>query len=805
MAKNKSSNKKERNWTKIIVKTIWGLTLFGFLSFTALMLFIAYSDLPSIDELENPKSLQASQVISSDNQVLGTYFLDNRVDANFHELSPHLINALIATEDERYYSHSGIDVRSLLRAVKGLGSDGGGSTISQQLAKMMFHEEAKSFSQRIRQKLGEWILAVRIEKRYTKEEIITMYFNWFDFTRNAVGINMAAKVYFNTTPDKLTIEQAAMLVGMAKSPVFYNPIGKPEKAKKRRNTVLYQMKRNDFISQIEFDSLKELPLETKYQKVDHKIGIAPYFREHLRQVLSSLLQEKKENGDYIYYNEKEGRHYDFYKDGLKIYTTIDARMQQHAEWAVEEHLSKNLQPKLDEFIKQKNGRYTKNPPFINDIDTKIAQTIFNRAKKQTPLYRKLTGVSCYDCGRTGTFEKTINDTVYFVCKTDEKHKFPKPTEKQIEEAFNTPVETTVFDWKSKNHEKKVKMSPMEEIKHNKQFLRSALMSIDPRNGHIKAWVGGPNFEHFQYDMVYNGKRQTGSIFKPFVYATAIELGKIKPCDEIPNITYCVDVDAGNGNFRSWCPDNAGGLPLEGQGVNFKYLLATSMNNGAARAIGLVKTVNVKQYAEKAGLPEGILGESPTMALGSYEFSVYDMVSALSTFVNKGIHVKPTIINRIEDKDGNVIYESSFEAEQVFNPQTAYAIIDMLKGAVDGVEHASRPGVKDGTSRRLRGNYPYGGLTNPIAGKTGTTNNNADGWFVGLTPELVTGVWTGGEDPGVRFSSTAYGQGANMALPIWGYYMNKVYKDNKIEISKGDFPKPDNFDDSFINCQVESFE
>lgn len=766
------------------------------------MIFIGYSDLPSINELEDPKSNLASEIISSDNELIGTYFLDNRVNANFHELSPHLINALVATEDERYFSHAGIDIRSLLRALKGLGSDGGGSTITQQLAKMMFHEKPKSTWGRLRQKLGEWLIAVQIEKRYTKEEIITMYFNRFDFTHNAVGINMASKVYFKTTPKNLKIEEAAMLVGMAKSPILYNPISKPENAKKRREVVLAQMKKNEFITLQEYDSLRNLPLTTNFQAVDHKEGIAPYFREHLRLRLSELFAEKDENGDYKYYNKREERPYNFYKDGLKVYVTIDSRLQKHAEWALEEHLSKNLQPILDEFINKKNGSYSKNPPFINDINTDVAQAIFKNAKINTELYRKLTGVSCHECGRTGTTQELVNDTTYFICKSAPDHKWPKPTNQEIEKVFNTPVEMTVFDWKSRNHEKEVKISPMEVIKHHKRFLRSALMSIDPRNGHVKAWVGGPNYKYFQYDMVYNGKRQTGSIFKPFVYAAAMELGVIKPCDEIANIKYCEDVPNGNGTNKSWCPDNAGGIALNGQRVNMKYLLATSMNNGAVYAISKAKLQNVIEHAENAGLPSGKLGDSPTMALGSYEFSVYEMVSALSTFANKGIHVAPRIINRIEDKEGNIIYQSEMESTQAFNPQTAYAIIDMLKGAVDGVEHTDHVGVKRGTSLRLKNpNYSYGGLKYPIAGKTGTTNNNADGWFVGFTPELVTGVWTGGEDQGVRFSSTKYGQGANMALPIWGYYMNKVYRDSRIDISKKDFVKPANFDYDYINCST----
>ncbi len=800
---NKSSKKKKETKGNFWVKLIWRGFIVGWLAFFGLLIIIAYTDLPPLEQLENPKFNEATEVISGDGKVLGTYFIENRTNAAYHELSPHLVNALVATEDERFFDHSGVDSWAIIRAIAKLGQAGGGSTISQQLAKMLFHKREKNFFKAVKQKLGEWIIATRIEKNYTKEEIITMYFNQFDWTRQAVGINSASRVYFNKTPNQLKIEEAAMLVGMAKSPHYYNPISKPERALNRRNTVLGQMKRNEFITQVEFDSLTKLPLETDYTSASHKEGIATYFRAYLKKEVVNLLNEKDASGNYKFYNKKEDRPYNIYKDGLKIYTTVDSRMQTYAEKAINRHLGRDLQKKLDGFMNKRNGFYSKNPPFANTASTKTTQNIINRAKRQTPLFKKLTGSMCNTCERPKTHEETIDGVVQFVCDFDEKHIYPKPTPAQIDKEFNTPVKTKVFTWDNKKFEKDTTMSPLEVIKYHKRFLRSSLLSMDPRNGHVKAWVGGPNYKYFQYDMVATGKRQVGSTMKPFVYGTAISEGVINPCTMAPDIVYCIDVPYNDQRTTQWCPDKK--QAMDGLLVSMKYALAKSKNNITAHVIDKTKPSNVIANLERAGIPNGVVKTVPSMALGVFDLSLYDMVGAVSSFANNGVYTKPTAIVSIEDKEGNIIYTSEPEISQVFDPHTAYTMLQMMKGVVDGVSHPSKPGDIGQTSQRLRRNNPYGNIPYPIAGKTGTTNDNVDGWFLGLTPELVTGVWAGGEDRQVRFQSTRYGQGANMALPSWGYYMNSIYKDKSIKISKGDFEVPNNHVDIYTNCDGQANE
>jgi len=811
VSNTKKKNTKEPKRKKRLVKLIWLFFVGPFVALGITLFIISLTSLPSLEELENPKSNLATQIFTADGEVIGNYFRENRTNVEYYELSPHLVKALVATEDERFYDHAGVDAEALARAVAKMGSGGGGSTLTQQLAKMLFHRRSSSIIERIKQKLGEWIIATRIEKRYTKEEIIAMYLNQLDFLNNAVGINSAARVYFNKSQKDLDLHEAAMLVGMAKNPSLFNPIRREDTVTHRRMVVLSQMKKNGFINQQEYDSIRELPLGLKYTRVDHKSGVAPYFREMLRSKLADILEMKNEDGEYICYNKKEDRKYDLYADGLRIHTTLDSRMQKYAEWAVEEHLGNELQKDLDRFIDAKNGRYTKRPPFSNRIKEEAVESILNQAKKQTMLYKKLVGSICTVCERSGTTVKKIDGTKSYVCNYNSKHIEPVRTAKEIDKIFNTPEPTQVFSWDSENYEKDTVLSPMDAIKYHKRFLRSSLMSMDPRTGHIKAWVGGPNFKYFQYDMVKKGKRQVGSTFKPFVYATAIQEGVIAPCDEVPNIQYCVDVPKGN-RTDQWCPQNAG-MKMNGEDVSFKFALAASMNNVTAYVIDRIRPQNVIDNVEKAGVPKGTMEPYPSLALGVFDISLYHMVGGISVFANNGIYVEPVFITRVEDKNGNLIYEYEPKTAQVFDPFTAYTTVKMMKGVVDGVRHPTmknkngRPYV-GGTSMRLRAGKdyrPYGGLKFPIAGKTGTTNDNTDGWFLGLTPELVTGVWTGCEDKAVRFdgynkgSDTYYGQGANMSLPIWGYYMNKVYEDKELDISTDDFKAPDNYVNTLDNC------
>lgn len=811
MAKKINKPKKESKLPKLLIACIWLFSIGSILVLALALLIISFTDLPSLEELENPKSNLATEVITSDGVVLGQYFRQNRTNADFYELPDNLVNALVATEDERFYAHAGVDGEAIARAVAKMGKGGGGSTITQQLARMLTHVRSKNIFTAIKQKLGEWIIATRIERSYTKEEILAMYFNQYDFLNNAVGINSAARVYFNKKPIDLTIEESAMLVGMAKNSSLYNPIRRPELVLKRREVVLSQMKNNSFINQQKYDSLRVLPLGLNYTTVDHKTGAAPYLRETLRAEVSNILKSKDEKGKYLYFNKEKDRSYDMYTDGLRVYTTVDSRMQAYAEYAVKEHLGHELQGDLDKLLDRKNGAYSKRPPFNNHVSKEIVDQVLSQAKKQTMLYKKLVGKVCTVCERPGTRKKKIEGKLSYVCDFNHDHIEEVKTEKEIEEIFNTPVKTQVFDWKSEGYEKDTLISPMDKIKYHKRFLRSGLMSMDPRTGYIKAWVGGPNFKYFQYDMVKKGRRQVGSTFKPFVYATALTKGQevISPCEKISNIEYCSDIEYNDKRSKQWCPktgDKYDGLP-----ITFKEALAGSMNNVTVEVINRVKPVRVIANVEKMGFKKGIIEPFPSMALGVFDLSVYEMVGAISTFANQGIYIEPIIISRIEDKKGNIIYQSKTETEQVFDPHTAYTTIQMMKGVVDGIYDPRRKTSKGGrvvhgTSIRLRGaksgQRPYVGFKNPIAGKTGTTNNNTDGWFLGLTPELVTGVWTGCEDKAVHFNATYFGQGANMALPIWGYYMNKVYEDSTLNVSKGDFDRPENYIDIY-NCNGES--
>lgn len=769
----------------------WLFIIVGIAFFTVTMYLInAFGDLPSFEELENPKSNLATEIISGDNRVLGKYYKENRSSISYNEISPYVVNALVSTEDERFFTHSGIDARGLSRAIVFLGKKGGASTITQQLSKMLFHNRASNFFLRSIQKLKEWIIAVRLERQYTKEEIITMYLNKFDFINNAVGLKSASRVYFNTTTDSLKVEQAAMLVGMCKNPALYNPLRRPDTTLQRRNVVLFQMQRNNYLTREEFDSLKQLPLVLDYKSADHKEGVAPYFREVLRAELATLFSQKDSStGEYLLH-KPDGSPYNIYSDGLKIYTTIDSRMQEYAEWAVREHLGKELQ---NDFFKDQKRR--KHPPFGN-IPKKDIDKILFQSMARTEQYQVLTGKQCANCGRRGNFVQPSKDdegNLIFQC-TAEDCGFISPvlSKDSIFAVFNTPVKMKVFSWKG---EIDTLLSPMDSIRYYKSFLQAGLMSMDPRTGYVKAWVGGINHKHFSYDHVKQAKRQVGSTFKPIVYALAVQEG-FSPCLEVPNVITCFDMPPGS-QEKVWCPKNSdaeyGGI------VSLKYGLANSINTVTAWLMKQIGPKAVVSLAKKLGISSN-LEAVPSLCLGVADLSVYELTGADAAFANKGVWIEPIYITRIEDKNGTVIKEFKPRTIEAMSEETAYILLDMLKGVVDGAYNRETK-KRMGTGVRIRGSArPYGKFRYPLAGKTGTTQNNSDGWFIGLTPDLVTGVWVGAEDRSVRFRSTPLGQGANMALPIFGYYMNKVYGDRRIKISHEDFEKPEKPIKQETDCQ-----
>ena len=682
-----------------------------------------FGDLPSFKQLENPKSNLATEIISSDGVVLGKYFFENRSSVKYHELSPMLVNALLSAEDIRFRSHSGIDVRALLRAVKGvlIGSkSGGASTITQQLAKMLFTEKPASGLERVMQKFKEWIIAVRLERQYTKEEILTMYFNKFDFINNAVGIKSASQIYFNTTPNALTIEESAMLVGMLKNPSLYNPNRRLELTQKRRDVVLSQMKKYGFISTSEYDSISANPIVLDFKKASHNEGLAPYLREYLRVELKDWCKNNK---------KADGSNYNLYTDGLKIYTTINSKMQQYAEDAVYSHIS-SLQ---DDFFNHWKG-YT-NAPFPKEFDKNQIYAILEQGMKRSDRYKKLK-------------RKNIS-------------------KKEINSIFRTKKPMRVFTWKG---EKDTIMTPLDSVRYHKYFIHSGMMSMDPNTGHVKAYVGGINYKYFKYDHVKVGKRQVGSTFKPFLYALALQEG-YSPCFETPNVPIVFEKNQWGLADKDWVPRNSDDN-YEGMLINLRFGLANSINTITAYIMKQFGPHSVLDLAKKMGITN-TLEPVPSICLGTFDLSVYEMVGAYSTILNKGIWTEPLIVDRIEDKNGILIQDFNPKTNEAMSEKTADLMVRMLQGVVDGVynPHAD---VTRGTGIRLRNTYKF---KNEIGGKTGTTQNNSDGWFMGITPNLVTGVWSGNEDRSVRFRSTLYGQGANMALPVWAEFMQRVYADS----------------------------
>ena len=734
-------SKKVKNRTILL---LWSLFISPFFVIAIIMLFISESSLPSIDELENPRSNEASAVYSSDGNQIGSFYISNRTKVDYNDLSPHLVDALISTEDVRFRDHYGVDVKALTRAVFGVfigKNKGGASTITQQLSKMMFHERPKSKLKRVLQKFAEWIIASRLEKRYTKEEIISMYFNEFDFLNTAVGIHSASRIYFNKFPNELTIQEAAMLVGMAKNPSIYNPIRRPEKTIKRREVVLFQMKKNEILNQNQYDSIRLLPLGISYHPETHNTGLAPYFREHIRLKAKRIIKDNEILNEF-------GKPTNLYSDGLKIYTALDSRIQKHAEDAVTTHLKNSLQALLNKEIKR-----NKNWPFSNETSKKTRQNIINRAIKNSDRYKKL--------------------------------KTQGWSEEDIKENFNMKQAIKVFDWKSKGQLKERQISPLDSILYYKSILRAGLIAIDPHTGFIKAWVGGINYRQFKFDCSSKAKRQVGSTIKPFVYAAAIESGKITPCTTYPDIKYCIDIPFGE-LTKQWCP--GGQKVYSGDQVPVYFALANSQNNITAQVIKETggKNSRVVSYFKSMGLWNKSIEEVSSLGLGVCDLSVLNQTAAHCIFSNNGLFVEPISIVRIEDKYGNLIWEPKQEVKQILDPVTAFNVLKMMKG-VSGVTNPIT-GARGGTARRLKGSKPYS-FTGIMAGKTGTTQNNSDGWFLGHTPDLVTGVWVGAEDRSVHFKTTTNGQGANTALPIWGYFMRNVYKDKKIKINKADFTPP----------------
>lgn len=759
VARKSSGKKGDQGLTKkqkigLLVGT-WLVVFIPMIFIYAMLWSIPEEELPSIYQLENPRSDEASLVYDANGELLGTYYISNRTKIAYQELSPFLIDALVATEDERFFEHSGVDGWALMRAVAGavtLRDKGGGSTITQQLAKMMFHDPPASTFGRIRQKFAEWVIAGRLEQRYTKKEIIAMYFNEFDFLHTAVGVHSAARVYFNKNSADLEIQEAAMLVGMFKNPNTYNPLGDSITAVERRNTVLYQMKKNKMLTEAQYDSLIQIPLITDYHPETHTTGLAPYFREMVKQEATKILAYGGATNTY-------GEPINIYTDGLKIYTTLDANMQKHAEWAVETHLSEELQEILDKDVED-----NKNYPFSNSISSSAAEKFLMSEIQKSDRYKNLSAMGW--------------------------------TESKIMESFNTKISLKVFDWSSKNHYKTVDMTPLDSIKYHMKILRAGLVAIDPHTGFIKAYVGGPDYQWFKYDYAKDSKRQVGSTIKPFVYAAGIEAGVITPCTEIPMIEYCVELDNGD----MWCPS---GSDFDGTMTPIYWGLASSNNPITTYMIKKTGGNNsrVVKYLSAMGMKNSTVEEVPALGLGICDQSVMDMTAAHAVFSNHGYHNKPISILRIEDASGKVLYEANVFPTQVMEPEVAFDVLKMMKG-VTGVKRPA-DGKWGGTAMRLRSSkhaYQFSGI---MAGKTGTTQGNTDGWFIGHTPDLVTGVWVGCDHRGVRFSSTSHGQGANTGLPIWGYFMSKVYTDNKIKISHGDFKPVHPGEPTVIECEVDS--
>ena len=732
------------------VKKFWK---YFFIAFGGILLFFLFASwglfgsMPSFSELENPESNLATEIISADGVTLGKFYNENRTPIKYKDLPKHLVDALISTEDERFREHSGIDGKRTLSATLSLGRRGGASTLTQQLAKLLFHGEGSKFLPfRMIQKVKEWIIAIRLERQYTKDEIIAMYLNKADFINTAVGIRSASKVYFAKEPKQLTVDEAAMLVGMLKNPSLFNPLRREEKVRERRNVVLKQMEKNGCLSTSDKEKYQSKPIVLTFTPEKYNEGSATYFREYLRDYMKKWAIENK---------KEDGSDYNIYSDGLKIYTTIDSRMQLYAEEAVKEHL-KNLQ---EEFFLE--AKQNKTAPFIRITQPEIDKLMM-RSMKNTERWRIMS----------------------------EEGK----DEDEIIKSFSIKTKMTVFTW---DGDKDVEMTPMDSIRYYKHFLQPGVMSMEPQTGQVKVWVGGIDYRYFQYDHVGLGARQVGSTFKPFVYATAIEQLGMSPCDTIIDGPFIIRKGKHNVT-EDWEPRNSDGK-YRGM-VTLKKALANSINTVSAKLIDKTGPDAVIALMRKLGVNSEIPSQ-PSIALGAVDITVKDMVAAYSTFANQGIYMKPQVISKIEDKNGNVIYEPKMESRDVLSKDIAYAVIKLLEGVTESGSGARLRGTGSGgyAYKRVTG-YPYG-FTNPIAGKTGTTQNQSDGWFMGMVPNLVTGVWVGNEDRSAHFRTIANGQGATMALPIWGLFMKKCYADPNLHVSKEDFERPKNLTIN-VDCATE---
>ncbi|MBN1927693.1 MAG: transglycosylase domain-containing protein [Prolixibacteraceae bacterium] len=731
--------------------------------------------MPSFEELENPKSLVASEIITCDNQLLGKYYKqENRTIVGYDDLSPNLINALVATEDERFFKHSGIDLRGFFRAIKGIitgnSSSGGGSTISQQLAKLLFPRESNSGLRLVIRKFREWVIAVKLEKSYTKEEIITMYLNKFEFIYGAFGIEVAAKTYFNTTPDSLSLEQAALLVGMLKSPYLYNPTRFEDRAMQRRNIVLKQMLKNRYINRAQFDTIKVKPLNIDFQRSGLKKGIAPYFRKYLERSMIASKPELSKYGNserslqkYIedstaWYSDPlygwcnknlkpDGEPFDLYKDGLKIYTTIDYRLQEYAEDAVETHL-KLLQPQFDAHVK----KFT-NSPFSNDLNKEQANQV---------LLSEIMRSERYQAYRS----KGLNT-------------------KQVLKEFEKPDTLKIYTWDGYID---TIMSPLDSIKYYLKNLSSSFMAMNPVSGEVKAWVGGSAYGFTEIDMVRSStyKRQVGSTCKPFLYTLAMQNG-MSPCKLVPNVEQTFILDDGT----TWTAKNSSSTDYDGQMVSLRWGLANSVNQVSAWVMKQFTPEAMREVMQRMGV-YSVVPAVPSMFLGTAEITLYEMIAAYSVYANKGVYTTPVVVTRIEDKNGNVLSTFKPDRHDALDENTAYLMINLLQNV-----------VREGSGKRLRLNYDvykdYGGHTAPFAGKTGTTQNQSDGWFVGFTPDLVAGVWTGANYRSIHFEDLTRGQGTNMALPVFGRFFKKVFADSSLNYREDfEFDKPENFNIN-LNC------
>ena len=736
-------------------KTIrWFWVMFLALILSGISVFLlaslgVFGEMPDHTALENPRTNLATEIISSDRKTLGKfYFEDNRTLVAFSDLPKHLVDALIATEDVRYYEHAGIDARGTLRAFAFLGKRGGASTISQQLARQLFVGiRSKNTLETVTQKIKEWVIATRLERQYTKEEIIAQYFNIYDFGNFADGIRSASRIYFGKEPIALSINESAMLVGMFKNSSLYNPrpTRNPVGTKNRRNVVLGQMAKYGFINETLKDSLQQLPLGLNYTPESHREGIATYFRSYLRGFMKEWVNNplnRKPNGD----------KYNIYKDGLKIYTTIDSRMQTFAELATKTHM-KNLQA---EFFVQNTSRRNPTAPFL-DLEPEEIKVLLNSGMRRSERWRKM------------------------------KYELKK-SNKDIIASFKRPTSMKIFSWTAKNNEIDTVMTPLDSMRYYKSFLRAGMMSMEPQTGHVKAWVGGVNYKHFQYDMVKQGKRQVGSTFKPFVYAAAIDQLHLSPCDTFPKSQITIEA-LKHGNMKPWSPKNSGGN--YGGFETLKSALANSRNTITARLMNEIGPQPVINLANNLGVEQQIPAV-PSIALGTPDLSVYEMVAAYSTFANQGVYTKPVMVTHIEDKNGTILFQHSPKTKDVLSEEVAYVTVKLMEGVTQfgSGQRLRHSAAKDQiVYKEIVTGYPYE-FTNPIAGKTGTTQNQSDGWFMGMVPNLVTGVWVGGEDRSTHFKTITYGQGASMALPIWANYMRSCYEVEGLNISKDEFIAPE---------------